>query len=125
MNIPKKNWLEWSVFAVGLLLVVGVLSFLIYDATTAGDRAPIVAVRLGDPEQRPEHFVVPVEITNTGDQTAENVLVEVVLGAGPEQQQSQLEIAFLPRGATRAGWASFRGRPGGELNARVMGFQKP
>jgi uncharacterized protein (TIGR02588 family) len=126
MNIPQKNWLEWTIFAAGLTLVVGVLAFLIYDAMTLGDTPPAMQLQVGAPAQQAGHFVVPVAVTNNGDQTAEGVLVEVTLEYGTEQEQAQFEVAFLPRGATGEGWAAFETDPStGQLKARVIGYATP
>ena len=125
MKLPQKNWLEWSVFAVSLVLVISTLGYLVYDALTLGDAPPNIAVTLGDPEQRGDVFVVPVAVTNHGDQTAESVLVEVALGEA-EQERGELEIAFLPRGATGEGWVTFQSDPrGGQLRGRVVGYERP
>ena len=66
-------------------------------------------------------------MTNQGDQPADGVIVEVTYEGAQEPQQSQFEIAFLPRSATGAGWASFESGPGaiGEFKARVIGYGKP
>jgi len=128
MTLPKKNWLEWLVFAVGLVLSVGVVAFLTYEATTAGDTPPSMVVQLGAPERQAQHFAVPVAVTNEGDQTAEGVLIEVVLeNGGVQQERAEFEIAFLPRGATRQAWAVFEADPsaGGQLKARVISYQEP
>jgi uncharacterized protein (TIGR02588 family) len=126
MRLPEKNWLEWAVFAISFVMVASVLGYLAYDAITLGDTPPTVAVTLGSPEQRGEHFVVPVSVTNHGDQTAEDVMVEVALVAGGDEQTSEFDIAFLPRGATREGWAAFRDDPStGALAARVLGYTQP
>ena len=127
MNIPKKNWLEWAVFAIGLVLVVTVFSYLVYDALTLGDAPPMMAIEIGQPEQQGQLIVVPVAVTNQGDQPADGVIVEVTYEGAQEPQQSQFEIAFLPRSATGAGWASFESGPGaiGEFKARVIGYGKP
>jgi uncharacterized protein (TIGR02588 family) len=128
MNVPEKNWFEWAVFAIGLLLVIGVLAFLAYDGATLQDRPPAMEVRLGAAEQQADHFIIPVAVTNTGDQTAEGVLVEVTLDTGAEEpEQSQFEIAFLPRRSTREGWVAFQTDPrtAGEITARVIGYEQP
>ncbi len=127
MNIPQKNWLEWTVFAIGLVLVASVLGFLVYDAVTLGDAPPMMAIEIGQPEQQGQHIIVPVAVTNQGDQPAEGVVVEVTYEGEQEPQQSQFEIAFLPRSATGEGWASFQTESGasGEFKARVIGYQKP
>ncbi|HWS52728.1 MAG TPA: hypothetical protein VN228_01265 [Pyrinomonadaceae bacterium] len=124
----EKNWLEWAVFGVGLALVAGTLGYLVYDGAAAGDDPPAVEVRLGEPRPTGHNFVVPVAVTNHGDQTAEGVTVEVTLegagGAGPER--GQLTVAFLPRRATREGWVAFRADPrAGRLTPRVLGYEKP
>ena len=127
MNIPQKNWLEWSVFAIGLVLVSSVFGYLVYDALTLGDAPPVMAIEIGEPEQQGQHVIVPVAVTNQGDQPADDVIVEVTYEGDQERQQSQFEIAFLPRSATGEGWASFETGSGtiGQFKARVIGYGKP
>jgi len=123
----EKNWLEWVVFGVGLVLVVGTLSYLAYDGATASDAPPNIEVRLGEPQRQEHDFVVPVTIINHGGQTAEGVHVEVVLeSGGAEIERSEYGVAFLPRLATREGWVAFRTDPrSGQLKPRVLGYEKP
>ena len=124
----EKNWLEWSVFGVGLLLVAGTLGYLIYDGAATGEAPPAVEVKLGEPRQTDHNFVVPVTVTNHGDQTAEGVTVEVTLegAGGGEPERGELTVAFLPRRATREGWVAFRTDPrNGRLTPRVLGYEKP
>jgi uncharacterized protein (TIGR02588 family) len=127
MKLPQKNWLEWSVFAVSLLLVASVIAYLAYDAATLGDSPPTMQVVLGTPEQRAGAYAVPVSVTNRGDQTAEGVVVEVVLERGAEQEHAQFEIAFVPRGSTRKGWVMFQTDPrsADQLTGQVLGFELP
>ncbi len=116
------------VFAAGLMLIVGVLGYLVYDGATLRGTPPVVEVSVGPAQQQAEQFVVPVVVTNTGDQTAEGVLVQVTLvHAGEEPEQAEFEIAFLPRHSTREGWVSFETDPSaaGELTARVVGYENP
>jgi uncharacterized protein (TIGR02588 family) len=127
MKIPQKNWLEWTVFAIGLTLVASVLGYLVYDAITLGDAPPAIAIELGRPERQAEHIIVPVTVTNHGDQPAEGVLIEVVREDGEQREQAQFEIPFLPRGATGEGWASFQAGTDApeQFKARVIGYGKP
>jgi uncharacterized protein (TIGR02588 family) len=127
MNMPQKNWLEWTVFVIGLALISSVFGYLVYDAITLGDTPPAMAIEIGQPEQRGQHIVVSVAVTNQGDQPAEDVLVEVSYQGEQEPQQSQFQIAFLPRSATGEGWASFQTSSGviGQFKARVVGYSKP
>jgi uncharacterized protein (TIGR02588 family) len=124
----EKNWLEWVVFGVGLVLVVSTLAYLVYDGATAGDRPPDIEVRLGEPRAGGPGFLVPVTVVNLGGETAAGVTVEVVLeGAGPaEPERGQFTLAFLPRRGTREGWVAFRNDPrAGRLTARALGYEKP
>jgi uncharacterized protein (TIGR02588 family) len=126
MNIPQKNWLEWTIFAMSVVLVASVFAYLVYDALTLGDRPPTMAIEVGQPEQQGQHVIVPVTVINQGDQPAENVIVEVLF-EGEQEQQSQFEIPFLPRSAVGEGWASFQNSSGatGQFKARVIGYGKP
>lgn len=136
MSKLQKNWLEWSVFVVGLALVLSVLGYLAYVGATMGDDPPSIEVRLGTPEQRTHNFIVPVTVTNHGDETAEGITIEVSLenaggdsgsgGGGGEPVRGELSIAFLPRRATREGWVTFQQDPrSARLTARVLGYEKP
>ena len=125
----EKNWLEWAVFGVGLLLVSCALGFLVYDGASKGDAPPSTEVRLGTPERREHNFVVPVAVTNHGDETAEGVQVEVLMeggGAGAGGERGEFVVAFLPRGGTREASVTFHTDPAaGTLRARVLGYEKP
>lgn len=128
MSKLQKNWLEWLVFAVGLLLVASALAYLAYEGATMGHEPPSIEVRLGTPEARPHNFIVPVTVINHGDETAEGIAVEVTLetDGGAEPVRGELTIAFLPRRATRAGWVAFQQDPrSARLTARVLGYEKP
>ncbi|MCA1573751.1 MAG: hypothetical protein LC770_04280 [Acidobacteria bacterium] len=127
MKKIQKNWLEWVVFAFGLILVASTLGYLIYTGASMGDDPPRLEVRLGIPEQRQFNFIVPVAVVNHGDETAEGVRIEVVLERGGEEKaRGELDVAFLPRHATREGWVTFEQDPRtAQLKARVLGYQKP
>jgi uncharacterized protein (TIGR02588 family) len=124
----EKNWLEWAVFGVSLVLVACTLGFLAYEGFgSAGDAPPELRVELGTPERRGEHFLVPVTVRNGGGQTAEGVTVEVALerdGSPPER--GEFSVAFLPRGGQREGFVTFRTDPrSARLVPRVLGYEKP
>ncbi|HEY0082506.1 MAG TPA: hypothetical protein VGB61_06930 [Pyrinomonadaceae bacterium] len=129
MRKIQKNWVEWVVFAVGLALLLCALAYLVYEGATMGSDPPSIEVRLGPPEQRAHNFIVPVTITNHGDETAEGIAVEVLLesdDAGREPVRGELTIAFLPRRATREGFVTFQQDPrGARLTARVLGYERP
>jgi len=127
MKKVQKNWLEWIVFAVGLILVSYTLGHLIFAGASMGREPPSIEVRLGSSERRQFNFVVPVKVINHGDETAAGVRIEVVMEAGGEEKErAELDVAFLPRHATREGWVTFEQDPRtAQLKARVLGYQKP
>lgn len=128
MKNLEKNWLEWIVFAVSLVLVVSTLGYLIYDGATFGDAPPRIELALGTPQPQLNHFLVPVSVTNRGEQTAEGVHIEVLtMRGGKEQESGEFEIAFLPRHSSRKGWVTFQTDPrtAEQIQARVLGFEKP
>jgi uncharacterized protein (TIGR02588 family) len=128
MKKLEKNWLEWLVFAASLVLVLSTLGYLVYDAATFGEAPPSIEFQLGQPQPLSNRFVVPVSVTNRGDETAQGVHIEVTLeSGGKEQENADFEIAFLPRHSTRKGWVTFKTDPRSveQMQARVLGFEKP
>lgn len=126
MSKPRKNWLEWAVFWLGLALVCTVASYLVYAAAVGGTRPPQLAIHIGAIEEVPGGFAVAVEVRNTGDVTAEAVVVEVLSGEGADHERGELTLAFVPHGSTRRGWVTFPRRPDARtLRARVLGYQEP
>jgi uncharacterized protein (TIGR02588 family) len=127
MNAPEENWLEWGVFAVSALLILSTLGYLSYDAVTQTNAPASVVVQLGKPIVGERNVMVPVTVTNEGDETVENVQVEIVWHHGDTQERSEFIIELLPRHATREGWATFSGDPqiDGRLQSQVLGYQRP
>ena len=126
MTPPRKNWLEWAVFWTGAALLCGVAAYLVYGIATTGNRPPRLTVTLGEAEAVPGGFAIAVMVRNSGDVTAESVVVEVVSGEGPGAERSELVLAFVPHGATRRGWVTFLRQPAPDrLRARVLGYEEP
>ncbi len=124
----QKNWLEWLVFALSLVLVLCTLGYLVYDGATSAKTPANIQLELGKPQPQANHFMIPVSVTNSGDTTAETVQIEVTLeNSGQEQENAQLEIALLPRHSKREGWVTFQTDPRTveEMTARVLGFEQP
>lgn len=122
----EKNALEWTVFGVGLILVVATLAYLVREAATTGSSPPGLVVQLGVPRQVKAGFQVPVTVVNQGDRTAENVSVTITLTAKAESEEASLTIALLPRQSRRQGWVTFRRNPrDGTLQVGSVGFASP
>jgi uncharacterized protein (TIGR02588 family) len=131
MNIPHKNWLEWIVFAAGLLLVLGTVGYLGVQALTDGRSPAALSVMLGQPWaiEGAGHHVVPVIVQNDGGHSAAEVTIEVELTGQPGGQppeRRELTFAYVPHGSSRAGALTFEHRPApGDLRVRVLGYLEP
>jgi uncharacterized protein (TIGR02588 family) len=106
-----KNVLEWTVFGLGLILVMATVAYLVREVVTSGSNPPEVVVQLGTPRQVAHGFQVPVTVLNRGDKVAEGLSVTITLGAKAEREEAVLNIAFLPHQSKREGWVTFRGDP--------------
>ena len=129
-----KNPLEWGVFAISLLLVGATLFYLGRETLTAKESPPHIALKMGTPRllqnfpKEAPSFIVSVEASNKGWQTAEGVHIEIEMQRGQEEPQTaDFEIAFLPRNSSREGWVAFKGKPENikKLSARVLGYEIP
>ncbi len=125
----NKNWLEWGVFGVSLLCILAVLGALVVDGLQPGESRAEIVLEVGQPEPMGSSFRVPIIARNRGKETAEGVQIEVVLKPGSakgEEETSTFELPYLPRESVREGWAVFSDDPSqGELEARVVGYQRP
>lgn len=127
----RKNWLEWTVFALGLALVLAVVGVLVAQALRHDDAPPILGVLVDEPRRpegaHPPHFVVPITVTNDGDRAAEWVLVELTLVQGDRVlERSELRVPDLPRRSRRSAAFILQHDPqSGALRTRVLGYSEP
>ena len=122
----KKNALEWTVFGLGLVLVMLTLGYLIREVVTTGSKLPELVVNLGPPRPVTHGFQVPVTVVNRGDQVAEGVSVMITLATKTEREEAVLNIAFLPHQSRREGWVTFRSDPGnGDLQVGPVVYASP
>lgn len=143
MTTPRKNWLEWMVFAAGLTLLLATTAYLGYQGLVYRQRPAVLTVTLGEPwtpdEHEPRRFIVPVTVRNDGGRTAAEVTVEISLvhetvdgsaasnGKASEPiERRELTFAFVPHMSTRAGALSFAHRlDRAEMRAQVLGYLEP
>jgi uncharacterized protein (TIGR02588 family) len=123
---PRKNMLEWLVFAASLLVIGAVVGILAHEELTVGDEPARMQVLLGEPRQEETLFVVPVVVANKGGKAAAGVRVEVVLEFSGGTERVSFDLPHAPAGSMRRGEAAFRSDPReGRLSGRVVGFELP
>jgi len=123
-NIPA---LEWFFAAVGLILVVGVLGFLIYHAIIDKGTPPNLNVKIDSIVQRENGFLVKFVIENTGDETAADVNVEGELKKGAETiETSGVTVDYVPSHSEKKGGLFFKEKSGGfEIELHAKGYNTP
>lgn len=118
--MKDKNWLEWTVFAIGLALTLSVFSYLVYLGLHHGEQPPTFRVTVGAPEKVPDGYQMKVDVFNLGDVTAQNVQIEVA--AGP--QKGSFSIDFVPEHSAGTGWVVLPAPPQ-RAKGQVVGFTAP
>jgi uncharacterized protein (TIGR02588 family) len=114
---------------IGLLLVLGVLGFLIYEGIQPQTEAEIVTeVKSISPQ--PGGYLVSFEASNRGHSTAAGVLVEGALYdlANPDEPIETAEVTFdyIPDQSDRTGSFVFEHDPRQyDLRIQVKGFMDP
>lgn len=121
-----KNPLEWVVFGLSCLLVIGAVGFLIFTAVTRKDGPADLRIAIGDIGTRGDSTVVQVILTNEGTRTAAAVKVHLTATYGTEVRESDVDVDFVPRGGRREAVAVFSGteRPS-QITPKVVGYVEP
>jgi len=118
---------EWTTLAISIALILGLVALVTYVSLTGGSNPPIVEARPLDAEVRHEgeSYYLPVEVTNRGGRTAEEVLIQAELvGGDGAPETAELTIDFLAGGETAEGTVVFTADPlSGELTIGVASFQ--
>lgn len=124
----KKNWFEWAVFGIGLVLVLGILGYLVYKTATHVAGPPDLLIEFSPEPGTYEPYRYHVTLHNKGHETAENIVVELSLaGAGGEPEKAELSFAYCPKESTQEGWISFSRLPtkSDTIQTRIVGYGKP
>lgn len=117
---PRRNALEWAVFALGALLTAGVVGYLGWAAAQGGGGRPDLRVSVGAAGPAHGQVLVPIRVENAGTGSAEDVRVEVCQRGGC----AEIAFPFVPKGSEREGQVGFD-RAGGPLAARVVSYLEP
>lgn len=118
---------EWLVAAIGLVLLVASLGYLVYDALAGNGAPPSPQVRATGIERQGDRFLVRVQVANESRATAADLRVEGELRRGAEVvERSETQFPFLPGQSVREGGLFFRHDPRAlELVLSARSYQKP
>ncbi len=118
---------EWTTLIIGVVLILGLVGLVTYQYVSGGNEPPIVAATPLAQEVRHEEgaYFLPIAVTNHGDQTAEDVMIQAELVSGEGTPEStEFTIDFLAGGETEQGTVIFSTDPlTGELTVAVASFR--
>ena len=121
-----KNFLEWTVFGLSGVIVLGVLGSLSYAALRVNGRPAMLRAVIDLPSVENGWVRVPVSVTNSGHRVAANVQVQVSAGSGGDKREGGFTIDFVPREGTHKGSVSFEGTElPQDLKCEVLGYSEP
>lgn len=123
----RQNWVEWVALAVSVLAVVGVIGFLVVDGIRDEGRPPAATVELRRSEayETNHGWIVPATVTNDGDRAAEALVLRATATVAGEEEESELQVDYLPAGTSVEVSIGFSAEPDGEVTVQVVGFRLP
>lgn len=113
----------FAISAVAIVLVVGVLGAEALDERSPAD--PSVIVHLEGGREGSLGWIVPMTVTNGGDQTVEEAVLEATATVDGEAETSEITVLLLPSGSDVEDEIGFSGRPEGPIAVRLVGHLLP
>lgn len=119
--------LEWISAAIGLVLTLGVIGIIGWEALNADDSPPAMKVESLGATRTANGYVLEVRVTNTGGSPAAQVMIEGELAvAGGEPETAEATFDYVPDHSMRTGGLFFNGDPGaGALKLTAKGYVSP
>lgn len=117
--------LQWAASAVGALLLVAVVGFLLAEAA-GEDTGPAVTVDVQEIVRTAGGYRVDVRVRNDGGQAAAAVVVRGELVADTMRETSDFTLDYVPAHSEREGGLFFTADPrAGRLAVKAVGFVRP
>lgn len=117
--------LEWVASAIGLLITLGVLGVIGWEAASGdGEAPPAIALSVERVTETDAGYVVEVMAANRSDTTAAGVEIQGKLARGGET--SGATIDYVPGRSERGAGLFFTQDPrAGGLELRALGYEEP
>ena len=123
----ERTWLEWLSGAIGLLITLGLLGFIGWQALGSSHAPPALELEVTDVAPAAGGFVVEFTAHNRSDSTASAVEVEGTLrGSAPQPVVSRTTLDYVPARSRAEGGLYFSSDPRkGSLEVRALGYAAP
>jgi uncharacterized protein (TIGR02588 family) len=126
-NIKEAPLWMWGIALIGLILTLGSIGFLLYEAAFGDSSPPDVTVHLESVVPVRNGFLVQFRAVNDGGTTAQGLKVEGEISKGTERvETSDTTIEYVPAHSERKGGLFFSTDPRQyDLRLGAKGFEKP
>jgi uncharacterized protein (TIGR02588 family) len=125
--LESTSPLEWVIAAIGGLLVVGAIAYMVVFAVAELERPPAVTLSVTSVTTTPGGYLVSFRAANAGGATAAALQVSGELRkGGAVVETSAVTIDYLPQQSEREGGLVFTRDPEDlTLSLRVEGYSEP
>ena len=117
---PDPPWLAWAMGGLGIVLVLGCLSVILWRAMSEVE-GPDVQLRLIGTRPSQGQWLAEIEARNLGGETAAEVEIEGRLG----DETASAVVDYLPASGRRTVILGFSENPEGRLEMRTRGWIEP
>lgn len=128
-NSSERTTAERITFAISSLILAAIVGLAIWAGIRSGNASPTIEiqVRWESIRQTDAGYYVPITVTNTGGETAQDVMITGVLDTGVESPETaEVTFMFLASGETEHAELVFASNPNdGELVVRPTSFVVP
>ncbi|HVG00974.1 MAG TPA: hypothetical protein VND68_14135 [Chloroflexia bacterium] len=115
----ERTTAEWVSLFISVAIVLALVGGLVYQIFAGGHRPPTIDVKplMEEIRREGDSYYLSLDITNSGDRTAENVEVMLSLDSGEgDPETMQFQVQFLDGGETENQTVIFKNNPAeGEL----------
>lgn len=126
-NGPGTSAWEWAIAAVGALVVLSAVGFLLHDALTSPSTPPRIEITVDSVVATEHGHVVEFRARNHGYRTAARLLVEGEIRSDTGTvEKAQATIDYVPAQSSRRGGLLFEHDPRSHtLEVRGKGYDAP
>lgn len=119
----RRSTAERISLTVSALIVLALVVLIVFNRYNKGDKPASIAARamIDQLRHQTNNFYLPIEVTNTGNRTAESVKISGTVGS----ETRDFEITFLDGEEKARGTLVFTQDPRAQLKLEVISFREP